>query len=97
MKRPPDIRSSVAAVIAVFAGVRPGICMIAEPTLIRLVDAASHASTVTGVGAPGLGGPDGVVAELLGVLHERHELRRVRSRRRVAEIDAELHRTILRG
>ena len=33
MKRPPDIRSSVAAVIAVFAGVRPGICMIAEPTL----------------------------------------------------------------
>ena len=47
MKRPPDIRSSVAAVIAVFAGVRPGICMIAEPTLIRLVDAASHASTVT--------------------------------------------------
>ena len=47
MNRPPDIRSSVAAVIAVFAGVRPGICMIAEPTLILLVDAASQASTVT--------------------------------------------------
>ena len=41
------MRSSVAAVIAVFAGVRPGICMIAEPTLIRLVLAAIHASTVT--------------------------------------------------
>ena len=37
MKRPPDMRSSVAAVIAVFAGVRPGICMIAEPSLIRSV------------------------------------------------------------
>ncbi len=47
MKRPPDIRSSVAAVIAVFAGVRPGICMIAEPTLIVVVDAASQARTVT--------------------------------------------------
>ena len=47
MKRPPDIRSSVAAVIAVLAGVRPGICMIAEPTLIVVVCAASHARTVT--------------------------------------------------
>ena len=41
------MRSSVAAVIAVFAGERPGICMIAEPTLIRDVVAASHESTVT--------------------------------------------------
>ncbi len=47
MKRPPDIRSSVAAVIAVFPGVRPGICMIAEPTRIRLVSAAIQARTVT--------------------------------------------------
>jgi hypothetical protein len=31
------------------------------------------------------------------VLHERDELDRVRARRRVAEIDAELHRAILRG
>ena len=28
-------------------GVRPGICMIAEPTLIVEVDAASQASTLT--------------------------------------------------
>jgi hypothetical protein len=42
MKRPPDMRSSVAAVIAVFAGVRAGICMIAAPTLIVVVFAASR-------------------------------------------------------
>ena len=41
------MRSSVAAVIAVFAGVRPGICMIAEPILIVDVVAASQVSTVT--------------------------------------------------
>jgi hypothetical protein len=47
MKRPPDMRSSVAAVIAAFAGVRPGICMIAEPILIRVVEAPSQPSTLT--------------------------------------------------
>ena len=41
------MRSSVAAVIAVFAGVRPGICMIAEPILIVDVVAASQVNTVT--------------------------------------------------
>jgi hypothetical protein len=41
------MRSSVAAVIAVLPGVRPGICMIAEPTLMVDVVAASHESTVT--------------------------------------------------
>src|SRR3970282_163687 len=46
-KRPPERRSSVAAVIAVFAGVRPGICMIAEPSFIRSVVAPSQESTVT--------------------------------------------------
>ena len=46
-KRPPDMRSSVAAVIAVFAGVRAGICMIAEPISIVEVTAASQESTVT--------------------------------------------------
>ena len=33
--------------MAAFAGVRPGICMIAEPTLIREVVAASQERTVT--------------------------------------------------
>ena len=46
-KRPPESRSSVAAVIAVFAGVRPGICMIALPTLSLVVVAASHERTLT--------------------------------------------------
>jgi hypothetical protein len=40
MKRPPDIASSVIAVIAVIAGVRAGICMIAVPSLILVVKAA---------------------------------------------------------
>ena len=35
--RPPESWSSVAAVIAVIAGVRPGIWKIAEPILIRSV------------------------------------------------------------
>ena len=41
------MRSSVAAVIAVFAGVRAGICMIADPSSIVDVVAASHERTVT--------------------------------------------------
>ncbi len=36
----------MAAVIAVRAGVRPGIWNMAEPSLIELVPAASQASTV---------------------------------------------------
>jgi hypothetical protein len=46
-KRPPERRSSVAAVIAVFEGVRPGICMIALPSLIFSVVAPSQERTVT--------------------------------------------------
>ena len=45
-KRPPDMRSSVAAVIAVFVGVRAGIWKIAEPTLSVVVVAASQERTV---------------------------------------------------
>jgi hypothetical protein len=41
------MRSSVAAVMTVFAGVRPGICRIAEPILSRDVVAASQERTVT--------------------------------------------------
>lgn len=35
--RPPESVSMVAAVIAVMAGVRAGICMTAEPTSMRSV------------------------------------------------------------
>ena len=44
--RPPERWSSVAAVIAVIAGERAGIWKIAEPSLMRSVWPASHASTV---------------------------------------------------
>ena len=46
MKRPPESASSVIAVIAVIAGVRAGICMIAVPSLILLVFAAIQVSGV---------------------------------------------------
>ena len=45
--RPPESWSSVAAVIAVIAAERPGICRIAEPSLMRSVWAASQARIVT--------------------------------------------------
>ena len=41
--RPPERRSSVAAVAAVVAGERAGICMIAVPSLIRSVRPPIHA------------------------------------------------------
>ncbi len=44
--RPPESWSSVAAVIAVIAGERAGIWKMPEPSLIRVVCAASQASTV---------------------------------------------------
>ena len=47
MKRPPESASSVIAVIAVFAGERPGSCMIAVPSLIVFVCAPIHASGLT--------------------------------------------------
>ena len=46
-KRPPDSTSSVAAVMAVAAGVRAGICMRAEPSPIRSVTAVMWPSTDT--------------------------------------------------
>jgi hypothetical protein len=46
-KRPPESRSSVAAVIAAFAGVRPGIWRIAEPIFNVVVVAAIQLSTLT--------------------------------------------------
>jgi hypothetical protein len=45
--RPPESWSRVATVIAVIAGVRAGICMIAVPIPICSVVAAIHEATVT--------------------------------------------------
>ena len=47
MKRPPESWSSVIAVIAAIAGVRAGICMMAVPTLMRLVCAITQVAVVT--------------------------------------------------
>ena len=47
MKRPPESASSDIAVIAVMAGVRPGICMIAVPTRIFDVCAAMNDAGTT--------------------------------------------------
>ena len=45
--RPPESVSSVAAVAAVVAGVRAGICMIAVPSLTFVVRPPTHASGET--------------------------------------------------
>ena len=71
MKRPSESWSSVAAVIAVIAAVRPGIWKIAEPSLIVVVWPAIQPRIVAASRAVGLGGPDGVVAERLGLLDDR--------------------------
>ena len=66
--RPPDSASRVAAVIAVIAGVRAGICITALPTSIVVVRAATQASTRDRVRPVRLGGPGHRVAEPLGGL-----------------------------
>ena len=45
--RPPESWSRVMAVIAVFAGERPGSCMMAVPSLIFFVCAPIHARGLT--------------------------------------------------
>ncbi len=65
--RPPESWSSVAAVIAVIAGVRPGIWKIAEPILMRLGLRGEPGEDRRGVGPVRLGGPDGVEADALGL------------------------------
>ena len=47
MNRSPDNWCSVIAVMAALAGLRPGICMMAVPSLISFVRAPSQASGVT--------------------------------------------------
>ena len=47
MARPPETRSRVAAVIAVIAGVRAGICMIPVPRRMALVWAPTQARGTT--------------------------------------------------
>ncbi len=46
MNRPPESWSMVAAVMAVIAALRAGICRMPAPSLIFVVCPASQASTV---------------------------------------------------
>ena len=65
--RPPESWSSVAAVIAVIAGLRPGIWKIDEPILIFVGLAGDPAQDRRHVGPVRLGRPDAVVADPLGL------------------------------
>ena len=67
MNRPPERWSSVIAAIAVAAGVRADICMIAVPSLICVGVRAPPGQRREGVGAVGLGRPDRVEAEPFGL------------------------------
>ncbi len=68
--RPPESWSMVAAVMAVIAGERPGIWKMPEPRRILRGLPGEPAEHGGGVRAVGLGGPDGVVAEPLGLLDD---------------------------
>ncbi len=69
--RPSESWSIVAAVIAVIAAERAGIWKMPEPSRILRGLPGEPAEHGGGVGAVGLGGPDGVVAEPLGLLDDR--------------------------
>ena len=68
MKRPPEMLSSVAAVIAVIAGVRAGIWKMPEAIFALLGVRRDPGQHGRGVGAVGLGRPDRVVAEAVRLL-----------------------------
>src|SRR5882762_3574609 len=86
--RPPDSVSRVAAVIAVIAGVRAGICITALPMSMRGACAAeaygSYARTV------GLGRPYHRVAQPVG-LPGQGQVVRVVAHAPVAEVQSQLH------
>ena len=69
MKRPPERWSIVIAAIAAAAGVRADICMIAVPSCTCLRVRSPPGERRQHVGAVGLGGPDRVEAEPVGLLH----------------------------
>ena len=92
--RPSESWSIVAAVIAVIAALRPGIWKIAEPSLIVLVPAGQPGEHGRGVGAVRLGGPDRVVAEPLGLLHDLAAVARGEAEAPVADVDAEYARQL---
>ena len=89
--RPLESWSIVAAVIAVIAGERPGIWKMPEPRRILRGLPGEPAEHGGGVGAVGLRGPDRVVAEPLGLLHDGELVLRGEAQAPVADVHAELH------
>ena len=67
MKRPPERWSSVIAAIASAVGWRADIWAMEVPSLMRLGLGAPPGERGERVGAVGLGGPEGVEAEALGL------------------------------
>ena len=90
-KRPPESRSSVTAVIAAFAGERPGSCMIAVPSLSVSVVRSEPGERRNRIDPPGLCRPGRVVAQALRLARQLDQLERVRPRWRIAHVEAELH------
>ena len=91
-KRPPESRSSVTAVIAAFAGERPGSCMIAVPSFDRRRLRAEPGERRDRIDAPRLRRPGRVVAEPLRLARQLDQLQRARAGLRVPHVEAELHR-----
>ena len=88
MKRPPERWSIVIAAIAAAAGWRADICMIAVPSRTFLVCGAPPRERGEHVRAVGLGGPDRVEAEPVG-LGDRLLYARRRAGAPVAGVQAE--------
>ena len=93
-KRPPDSTSSVAAVIAVAAGVRAGICMRAEPEPDPLGHGGHVAEHRHRILAPRLGHPDRVETRLVG-LHGQRDLLLRGEPGPVGHVQADAHAGIL--
>ena len=90
-KRPSDRVSSVAAVIAVMAGVRAGICMIALPTSIVVGlrgEPRQHAHRVRAVG---LRDPHDREPETFRLLDEGDVLRRIAAHPPVTDVESQTH------
>src|SRR5664279_4314869 len=84
---PPDSASRVAAVIAVIAGVRPGICNTAEPLRPR----GHRGQHADGIRAVRLRRPHRVVAEVFGGLGECEVSDQFGRRGDVPQIQAKTH------
>ena len=95
--RPPQSWSSVAAVIAVIAGERPGIWKIAEPILIVDVCPASQPRIVAASEPYASAVQTLVVAEALGLLDDLELVLARQAEPPVADVHAELHASSFPG